>query len=139
MKNFVIYKESGQIIRSGVCQDETFDLQALENEFILEGVAKDNQYVLNGSLVDMPTKPTGFYAFNYDTKLWEFDYVSADTEARALRNSLLAEGPDRVNPIWWSSMSFEQQQQWTNYRQALLDVTEQINYPEHIVWPTKPV
>jgi hypothetical protein len=38
-KNFVIYNSTGNILRTGSCPDEAFDLQAGADEFILEGVA----------------------------------------------------------------------------------------------------
>ena len=42
MKNYIIYKkDSGQIVKSGVCSNSSFDLQAQEGESILEGIAND--------------------------------------------------------------------------------------------------
>jgi len=41
MKNFIVYDGQGKILRTGICQNSTFLLQAKEDEFIMEGVADD--------------------------------------------------------------------------------------------------
>lgn len=139
MKNFIIYNNLGKILRVGSCLDGDFLYQQGVDEFILEGRADFyTQYIEDGVVKDMPLKPQGEYKFNYESKQWEFDYILADDKARQQRDNLLADGPDRISPMWWSSMTPEQQQAWTDYRQALLDITEQPNYPQEIVWPTKP-
>ena len=58
-------------------------------------------------------------------------------QTRLLRNGLLSE-VDRVNPLWYASLSTEQQTQLADYRQALLDVPAQSGFPANVVWPTKP-
>ena len=42
------------------------------------------------------------------------------------------------NPLRWGSLSDEQQLAFTVYRQNLLDIPEQENFPHNVVWPTKP-
>jgi len=138
MKHFVVYSENGRIIRFGLCQDETFGLQAGEGEFILEAESIGNQYVQNGELVDMPPQPSLDYVFDYDTKQWAPDIFAATQKAYAKRNELLSTGPDRISPIWWSSMTPEQQQAWSDYRQHLLDVPDQPGFPLEIDWSTPP-
>lgn len=39
MKSFVIYSASGEVLRSGVCQDDELAFQAGAGEFMLEGSA----------------------------------------------------------------------------------------------------
>lgn len=140
MKNFIIYDNKGKILRTGTCLDSDINYQNGQGGFVLEGKANYTaQYIENGEVVDLPEKPTGdYFVFNYDTKEWEFDTVSADLKAKKKRDKLLAEGPDRINPMWWSTMTQEEQQSWTEYRQALLDITSQPNYPQEIIWPIKP-
>lgn len=139
MKNFIIYNNEGKILRIGTCLDGDFHYQNGQGELILEGKADlYSQYVENNAVVDMPTKPSGEYIFNYTSKQWEFDSVAADTKAKQQRDKLLAEGPDRISPLWWNSMTPQQQQEWEYYRQSLLDITGQADYPEFIVWPIKP-
>lgn len=139
MKNFIIYNKEGKILRVGICSETDLEYQKSPDEFLLEGVADfTSQYIENGIVVDMPNKPAGEYVFNYTTKQWEFDRNTAEYKALSKRDILLAEGPDRISPLWWNSMTPLQQQEWEYYRQALLDITGQADYPEFIVWPIKP-
>lgn len=46
--------------------------------------------------------------------------------------------PIAGNALRWAALSPEQQQAWTDYRQALLDVPEQVGFPHNVVWPVKP-
>lgn len=103
------------------------------------GVATiDRHYVENGQLVTMPDKPGENYAFDYASKTWNPDLTLAESSALAKRNQLLADGPDRVNPMWWASMSAADQTAVTEYRQALLDITQQPGFPLEITWPDLP-
>ena len=56
---------------------------------------------------------------------------------RKKRNQLLSV-IDKVNLIWYSSLSIEQQTQLQNYRTALLNVPQQDGFPNNINWPSKP-
>lgn len=139
MKSFIVYNTEGRILRTGTCLDGDLLYQNGPDEFVIEGTANfETQYIDNNTVVDMPSKPNGEYKFNYVTKTWEFDRATAETKALAKRNQLLKEGPDRISPLWWNSMTPLQQQEWEYYRQALLDITGQADYPEFIVWPIKP-
>lgn len=139
MKDFIVYIANGEIVRNGVCQDETFNFQANEGESVLESKFLGNQYIENGALIDMPEKPDGIYIFDYNVKQWVFDEKSATVKALQQRDFLLRDGPDRISPIWWSSMTIEQQNQWSAYRQDLLDITTQPGFPHDIIWPIKPM
>ena len=59
---------------------------------------------------------------------------------RMMRNELLVTEVDPIvtNPLRWAELSSAVQQQWTDYRTALLDVPQQSGFPSEIVWPTKP-
>lgn len=139
MKNFVVFSENGRILRAGTCQDVDFSLQATDREGIIEALSiTDFEYVENGQLVPMPNKPEGEWVFDYDSKSWVFDSVAADAKAKSKRDFLLRAGPDRINPIWWSTMSDSEKLAWTKYRQELLDITNQPDYPATISWPEKP-
>lgn len=41
MKRFIVYNKDGKILRHGGCPDYNFNLQAQENEFVMEGTAND--------------------------------------------------------------------------------------------------
>lgn len=43
-----------------------------------------------------------------------------------------------TNPLRWAEMTAEKQAEWSAYRTALLDITDQAGFPYNIVWPTKP-
>lgn len=62
------------------------------------------------------------------------------SDYRLYRDILLASDVDPIvtNPLRWNALSAEKQQEWTDYRQALLDVPQQTNFPNEVTWPTKP-
>ena len=73
----------------------------------------------------------------------QVDYRSTEqkaSDARTQRNQLLISEVDPIvtNPLRWAELSSTEQQAWTDYRTALLDVPQQASFPEDIVWPTKP-
>lgn len=59
---------------------------------------------------------------------------------RMIRNELLVTEVDPIvtNPLRWAELSTEQQQDWADYRTALLNVPQQVGFPNEITWPTKP-
>jgi len=44
-----------------------------------------------------------------------------------------------TNPLRWSEYSDEQKAAIAKYRQDLLDITDQPNFPTEITWPTSPI
>ena len=57
-------------------------------------------------------------------------------KVRAQRDSLLVVVDAVVsNPLRWASLSSDKQNEWTVYRQALLDVPQQSGFPSTISWP----
>lgn len=63
----------------------------------------------------------------------------ADRERR-LRDSRLAEFDRELyrNQFFWSALTAEQQAGRLAYRQALLDVPQQADFPTDIIWPAYP-
>lgn len=118
MIDYFVTNSEGLIIKYGVCVLEE-DLPKDENIY-LEKCQVNATHYINGEFLTIVDK----------TKL--------EAEALRLRDTYLSNGPDRISPLWWSSMTEQEQQAWTFYRQALLDITEQSEYPEFIVWPIKP-
>ena len=57
---------------------------------------------------------------------------------RGRRNKYLMLYVDSINAVRWNTMDAEQQLQLINYRQALLDIPQQLGFPTEIVWPEKP-
>jgi len=73
----------------------------------------------------------------------QVDYRTDEQKAkniRTFRNELLVREVDPVvtNPLRWAELSSTVQQQWTDYRTALLNVPQQSGFPNEVVWPTKP-
>ena len=58
---------------------------------------------------------------------------------RRKRNNLLITEIDVINAVRWHSMSVPEQNAWSIYRQELLDVPQQIDFPDNISWPIKPI
>lgn len=77
------------------------------------------------------------YDWDWNTHTWVFNLAKSDEAGRAVRDRLLV-AVDRVNPIWYDSLTEEQQAQLQAYRLALLDVTDQPGWPAQVVWPAKP-
>jgi hypothetical protein len=57
---------------------------------------------------------------------------------RMERNQLLNETVDQINAVRWATMTKEQQDVWTVYRQELLDISKQSRWPFEVIWPAKP-
>lgn len=73
----------------------------------------------------------------------QVDYRTDEQKAsdiRFARDELLVTEVDPIvtNPLRWAELSSTVQQQWTDYRTALLDVPQQSGFPNEVVWPTKP-
>lgn len=62
-----------------------------------------------------------------------------ESKNRARRDEILKTDIDTMNPIRWEALTAEQKTAWTEYRQALLDVTNQAGWPANVNWPRKPV
>jgi len=60
-----------------------------------------------------------------------------DIDPRNIRNKLL-EKVDRVNPIWYATLTSTQQTELATYRKELLDVPQQSGFPNSILWPSPP-
>jgi hypothetical protein len=68
----------------------------------------------------------------------ELDAISASA-VRGKRDYLLSSSVDPIvsNPLRWDDMSADKQAQWKLYRRALLDITEQADFP-NVIWPQEP-
>jgi hypothetical protein len=66
--------------------------------------------------------------------------AKAPEYARKVRDDLLLSDVDPIvsNALRWNEMSEDKRTEWTNYRQALLDIEDLDGYPDNITWPTKP-
>lgn len=93
-----------------------------------------------GDIVAIPAKPASLftaYDFDYATKTWQTNLVKTEQAVRKARDAQLAD-VDRVNPIWYGTLTAEQQQELQQYRLDLLNIPQQSGFPESVVWPSKP-
>jgi hypothetical protein len=65
-------------------------------------------------------------------------YEEKCEKIRIRRNKFLVIHVDPINAVRWNSFTEEQKEKWSEYRQALLDIPEQEDFPENVVWPTIP-
>lgn len=97
-------------------------------------------YIDSGQVKELPANPSHdhvVYDFDWATKVWHINLARTQRQARETRNAWL-KYLDRVNPMWYASLTTQQQQELQGYRQALLDVPQQAGFPAQIEWPTKP-
>jgi hypothetical protein len=58
------------------------------------------------------------------------------SEVRAERDNLLVVVDAIVsNPLRWADLSSDKQNEWSTYRQDLLDVPQQSGFPSTVTWP----
>lgn len=121
--NFTVYnKTTGQILRTGSCPDDQFQDQAKGNE-IVEGLYPDAEYYWDNGFIKIPSKPEGFYDFNYTTKTWVLNQNQTIEFNRSKRNRLLASSDWTQLPD--VDLTTAEKARWITYRQALRDMTEQ--------------
>lgn len=140
--NYTIYDPTtGQILSVVQTADTDLANLNLQDQTWIEGFYNGNDYYIdNGLPIQMPAKPQdgSAYIFDWSTKAWIINIDQTANNARNQRNNLLSI-VDRVNPVWYASLSQEQQQALAAYRQQLLDVPQQSGFPSTVEWPAKPV
>lgn len=135
MTEFFAYKQNGEIVSTGYCPEDQLENQKFDGALISKGKAIiGKQYFDNGNIFDIPAKPSQYHVFDYDKKKWIQDSQLAENEVKTIRNKLL------FNSDWTQlpDVSIQTKQAWTEYRQALRDITTQPGYPFDIVWPQAP-
>lgn len=107
MKNFIVYNDSGDILRVGSCQDSDFDLQPGEGELIIEGKVDDdiNYKIIDGVITHSPKIPTA---------------EEVQEKIRAKRDALLSQTDWTQMPD--SPLTEEEKQNYRIYRQSLRDL-----------------
>lgn len=66
------------------------------------------------------------------------DRAAEDVRATRMAILLTEVDPLVTNPLRWADLTTEQQNAWSAYRTALLDITDQAGFPHNVTWPTKP-
>lgn len=93
---------------------------------------------------EVPLKPGKGYEYNGSSWVAPSDeWLAQDkaNEVRSKRDMFLATKVDPVvsNPLRWSDLTVEKQQEMSDYRKALLSIPEQAGFPFNVVWPKEPV
>ena len=113
----------------------------LEGKTYIEGNYDDKHYyIVDGKAVPKAEDPSTNlikYLFDDAKKQWMIDREATERLARNYRDVLLGT-IDKINPVWWASMTSEQQSRVIQYRQELLGVPQQGGFPVKILWPEKP-
>ena len=131
MKHYIVYDASGLILRTGVCAEKDFNLQANNDELVIEGVANDStQMIIDGVVCEKP-KPK---------ELTDEEIISIiQPEIRVRRNERLIKSD--WTQFFDSPLSDSKKAKWSTYRQALRDIPETYSDAtslDDIIWPTKP-
>jgi len=134
---FYFYDATGKIVQTGICPKADLGRQKPPNGlFVAEGQAILGIHYRSddGQLVPIPPRPSPYHNFDYTSKEWVLDLETAWAGVRAERNRLLAESDWTQLP----DVPLETKEKWALYRQALRDITEQLD-PLNIVWPEPPI
>lgn len=139
MRNFIVYKSTGEILRSGVCHDADYELQTQgADELLMEGEAHAlTHYIQAGQVVEMGARPSRLHTWNWTTLAWESDRTYDIDQIRIIRNAKLRSSD------WTDTISAQQRLSpsdvaaWTAYRQELRDITSLPDLSK-LVWPTPP-
>ena len=127
-------RTTGQILSTISNSEDTIP------ENTLAGAYNDKEHyfdIATQTIMSKPSKPSSNHTWNWNSKSWLFDNEYAGQNIRQLRNTLLLD-VDRVNPVWYNSLTDSQKQEIADYRTALLNVPQQSGFPAGIEWPTRP-
>jgi len=72
-----------------------------------------------------------------DQSMWDDRVALAVKDERSFLLTNFVD-PLVTNPLRWEELTPEKQQEWRDYRQALLNITDQEGYPHNVVWPAQP-
>lgn len=140
MKTATFYDNQGKILGTISSDDDNIVEQGFYGYACVEGHFSNDYYIDNGKPCLKPADPSTAalpYSFDYETKTWFPDIQAQCRQQRQLRDSLLAE-IDAIPPAQYAAFGESKRAQIQFYRQCLLDVPQQANFPGQIEWPAKP-
>ena len=92
--------------------------------------------------IELAPDQTGEIGWTWTGTVWNNPNArTAEQKAariRQQRDQILKHIVDSMSPMRWNALTDQQRTDWTAYRQALLDVTEQETFPDSVTWPVKP-
>jgi hypothetical protein len=127
MKNYIIYDEDGNILRTGRCPANMLNLQVKLGEYIMEGVANDSTQIISGN--QLQNKPIDVVSLKVDFQ----------DNLRVARNGILSSTDWTQMPD--APLTIAEKAGWQTYRQSLRDLPS--NYPNetdlnNVIFPTEP-
>ena len=133
---FCTFKNTRQISRD---IDREEYIKNIQNDLNVFVVTIDGDYYLKDNVPKLIPPNTGGanYYFNIVQEKWLLNTVAILRELRTKRNKLLSDSDYIELPSIQSTLTEEKKLEWSIYRQALRDITEQLDLL-NIVWPTKP-
>lgn len=139
MINLLYYNKKGEIVQTfGVPEFAIPAYIPPEGLYKLEvtvPIGENTHYVVNGELVELPTKPDVSYIFDYDLETWVVSPEIAGNIVRDIRNTLLTE----ADILIFKAEDLGQDTTLLRaYRQALRDITLQQGFPLDVIFPTPP-
>lgn len=124
MKNFIVFSEYGEILRTGTCSDSHLPMQARDGENVIEGIADDSIHIIvNGKVQEKPVDESQLIA-------------GKQSELRLIRNALLAETD--WTQVSDAPLTKAKKDKYKSYRKALRDLPlkydtitsiEEVNFP----------
>ena len=110
-----------------------------DNNYIAGHVDGNTHYIdIDAKMaIEKPAKPSDHHVWDATSKSWQLDIDALSYNLRSQRYNLLTQ-IDRVNPIWYNSLTEQQQIELQQYRTDLLNVPQQSGFPTNITWPSKP-
>jgi len=140
--NYTIYNSStGEIQMTFSSLDSELTQQNLNGRAWIPGnYTSADHYVRNGEVQAKPGRPDipgQVFDFDYHTRTWQINTSRSEQSSRQLRN-LQLQDIDKINPVWYATLTSEQQHELATYRLALLAVPQQNGFPVLVNWPAKP-
>lgn len=110
------------------------------DQYVVGEFPDDQYYIKDSTFYPYPEKPDYPVTFNKTTEAWEWNEQASWDQLRYDRDTKLKNDVDPVvsNPLRWAGLSAEKQQEYADYRTALLDLPQNTTDPRNPTWPTPP-
>jgi hypothetical protein len=132
---------TGEILQNITADDSELLQLNLASQAWIPGEWNSLQYyVQDNQAVSIPAhaeSDSASWQFDFANRTWIQDMQLHAEHQRQHRNSLLS-AIDRVNPIWYATLTADKQAELQAYRLALLAVPQQTGFPTQVEWPPKP-
>lgn len=87
---------------------------------------------------ELAPKGDGEIGWTWNGSSWNIPTRPLEEVERERRDKYLHLYVDIINGVRWDSLTQQQKDSLKEYRQALLDVPQQLGFPTNINWPTPP-